>query len=131
MLKSQKTISSGRAGLLALTLASSMLLGACASTPPPPTDALQAAELAINRAEEAQSATAAPLEMKRAREKLTAARAAVNSEDPIKARRLAEQARADAEFAQAKAEEAGAAEINTELERSIRLLQEESTRPRI
>lgn len=124
-----KTASSrALAGLATPMLVASLLaLAACASTPPP-TDALNGAESAIKRAEEARVADYASPELKSAREKLTAAREAANREDMKLAARLAEQARSDAEVATAKAEAMKAKASITEIKKSNDALQQESQR---
>ena len=69
-------------------------------------DPSDAAQLAIENAEQDRVADHAPAELRDAREDLAAARSAVQDEDMVLARRLAEQSRANAELASAKAEEA-------------------------
>ncbi len=76
-------------------------LGACAGTPPP-TDAVSAADLALQQAETAQAATYAPGDLLRAREQLNNAKAEMRSENYAQARRLAEQSAADSQLAIAK-----------------------------
>lgn len=116
---------STRASVL-LAIGTCMFLGACASTPQPPNDAIRQAEDAINRAEEARVADYASVNLRTAREKLVQARdlsqAAVSNKDEkaaIKARRLAEQSRSDAELATIKAQEARAKSVNDEIQRNI------------
>jgi hypothetical protein len=106
---------------------SGVLLTAC-STPQAPNEALQAAELAIATAEQARVADYASPELGLARDKLTAAREAVIKEEMVSAARLAEQARADAELASAKAEAAKAHEVNDELGKNINTLEQELQR---
>jgi len=110
-----------------LGAASLLALAACASTPPP-TDALTGAEAAIKRAEEARVADYASPELTSAREKLTAARDAVNREDMVLAARLAEQARVDAEVATAKADAAKATANIAEMQKANQALQQEAIR---
>lgn len=119
------------AGLAPALLGSVVLLG-CASNPTPPSDALAAAETAILRAEEAGAAASAPLELRTAREHLTAAQAAARGEedeDMTQARLLAEKARADAEVAAARAEAARAQQANDEIQDGIDALRGEAMRP--
>jgi hypothetical protein len=116
-----------RLSLAPLLIASFMLAG-CASTPTAPTAALQAAELSIKSAERDRVAEYAAPELSEAREKLTAAHAAVGQKQMIQALRLAEQARADAELASAKAEVAKATVVNDEMQKSIDVLQQEMQR---
>lgn len=104
------------------------VLAGCASSPKAPTEALQAAELAIATAEQARVADYAAPALGEARDKLTAARVAVAEEKMVKAARLAEQSKADAELATAKAQAAKAQEVNEELGNSIDTLQQELQR---
>lgn len=113
---------------LATALTGVLLLAACASAPVPPTEALQAAELAIANAEQARVADYASPELGQARDKLTAARAAVQKEEMVEARRLAEQSRADAELATAKAGALKAKAVNDEMLKSTESLKQEMQR---
>jgi hypothetical protein len=105
-----------------------MFLAGCASTPKAPTQALQAAELAIANAEQARVADYASLELTDARKNLTAARSAVQREEMVLAKRLADQSRVNAELATAKAEEAKAKEVNEEMQKSTDALKQEMQR---
>lgn len=115
--------------LLPAILASVLLLGACASTPAP-NEALQAAELAITNAERARVADYAAPELGIARDKLAAARAAVNEENMVLAERLAEQSRVGAELAIAKAEVGKTQAVNDEMKKSTDVMQQEMQRNR-
>lgn len=108
------------AGLLAL--------GACATAPQPPNQALQAAELAIANADQARVADTASPELTQARAKLTAARDAVHQEQMVLAERLAEESRADAELASANFELAKALAVNEDMQKSIVDLKQEMQR---
>ena len=114
--------------LKAAGLAVFFSLAACASTPPPPTDALNAAERSVKVAQEAGVADYASPELKSAREKLVLARAAVAREDMTAAAVLAEQARLDAELATAKTESAKAKAVNSELLKGNETLRQEMNR---
>lgn len=111
-----------------LTIAGLLTLGACASAPQPPAQHVQAAELAITNAEQAQVADYASLELNQAREKLLAARNAVQQEDMVLAQRLADESRVKAELASAKAEMIKAKAVNDEMQESIDTLKQEMTR---
>jgi len=111
-----------------VTAASLLTLVACASTPPHPTAALQAAEQAITSAEQARVADFASPELTEARTKLTAARAADQQQQMVVAQRLAEQARADAELAFAKAGAIKAMKVNEEMQQSNDSLNQEMMR---
>jgi len=103
-------------------------LGACASTPPAPTEALQAAEMAITDADRTRVADYASPELSEARSKLTAARDAVHNEKMVLAQRLAEESRANAELASAKTEAAKAHSVNVDMQKSIDTLKQEMQR---
>jgi len=105
-----------------------LALAACASTPVPPSEQLQAAQLAINGAEQERATDFAPLDMKRAHDKLGAANAAVVEEDMALALWLADEARVSAELASAKASAAKARAVNDEMQHSIETLQQELNR---
>lgn len=113
---------------MAPAFAALLLLGGCASTPQPPTSALQAAEQAIASAEKARVADYALVELSAARDKLSAARSAVQEEKMVLARRLAQQARADAELASARAEVAKARVVNEQMQQGTDTLKLEMQR---
>jgi predicted S18 family serine protease len=113
---------------LVVAAAGLFTLAACASTPPAPTHALQAAETAITNAEQARVADYASIELNEARENLAAARKAVQDEDMARAERLAEQARVNAELASANARLTRARAINEEMQTSIDVLKQEMQR---
>jgi hypothetical protein len=96
--------------------------------PQPPTEALHAAEVAITNAEQARVADYASPELAEARTKLVAARDAVTHEDMLRAQRLAEQSRADAELASAKSEAVKAKAVNDEMKKSTDTLKQEMQR---
>lgn len=110
------------------SVATLLLLPACASKPVPPNQALQAAELAVASADQARAADYASLELRNAREKLAAARAAAQEEKMVNAKRLAEQAKVDAELAKVKTEAAKAQRVNEELKQSIDDMKQEMQR---
>ncbi|MEO8314251.1 MAG: DUF4398 domain-containing protein [Pseudomonadota bacterium] len=108
------------AGLLAL--------GACASTPPAPTESLVAARSAVVNAEKAGAGQYAAMELGEAREKLAAADAAVVQKSMPNALRLAEQAHAEADLATARTGEAKAIAVNDEMKQGNKALVEELQR---
>lgn len=123
-----RTMNQPRALLLAAVV---LALGACASAPPAPVDAIQAAEIAISNADKENAAEFAPLEMRSAREKLAAARVAPTDDDSAaNSRRLADEARADAELATARAAAAKASAVNEDLKKSNQTLRQETQRAR-
>lgn len=109
-------------------IATALVLSACASAPLPPTQALQAAEVAIANAEKARVADYASLELSQARDKLASARTAVQQEQMVTALYLAEQSRVDAELAAAKAEVVKAKTVNDEMKKSLESLKQEMQR---
>ena len=113
---------------LAPAFAALLLLGGCASTPQSPTSDLQAAEQAIASAERARVADYASVELSIARDKLAAARSAVQEEKMAHAQHLAQQARADAELASALAEVAKARVINEQMQKGTDTLKQEMQR---
>ncbi|MBK3802117.1 DUF4398 domain-containing protein [Azospirillum brasilense] len=92
----------------ATILSASLGLVACAGSVPPPTAQLGASAQAIQQAERAGALEHAPAEFQSAREKLAAADAAMREDERTKARRLAEQAQADAELATVRSQRATA-----------------------
>jgi hypothetical protein len=115
--------------LLKLTLGAVLLsLAACASTPMPPTQELQAAESAITNAEQARVADYASQDLNQAREKLAAANIAVQKREMIQARQLADESRVSAELATAKASMTKAQQVNEEMQKSITTLKQEMQR---
>jgi hypothetical protein len=104
-----------------------LALVACASTPPP-TAQITAAETAIAHAEQARVADYASPELGEARDKLTAARAAVTNDEMSTAQRLAEQAKLSADLAEAKASVAKAQAVNDEMLKSTSVIKQELQR---
>jgi len=102
-------------------------LGACASVPPPESQ-MGKADLALRKAEQADAAHFAPLEMRTARTKLEAARVAMREEDNLEARRLAEQAKLDATLAEATAQAAQRQEATDTIRADIEALRVEAER---
>jgi Domain of unknown function (DUF4398) len=112
---------------MAAGLAGALVLGACASMPPP-TSRLQAAHQAIAGAEQAEAGHYAPGELAEARAKLASADAAVAAQKMMMAARLAEESRAEAELATSKSSEVKAEAVNDEMRRSTGILIEEMQR---
>lgn len=112
----------------AVPAVSLLLLGACASTPPPPTQTLTDARLAIANAEQADARQYAGAELDEARRQLSMAERAVGTERMIEADRYARQSQVAAELATARTGSAKALEINHEMRRSTEALLEEMRR---
>jgi len=104
----------------------------CASVSRAPSDAFQAADIAITNADKEQASDFAPNELNSARSKIAAAKAAVEKnpreDDIVRARRLAEQAQGDAEFASARARDGRAQSVNAELKKNNDTLRQELQR---
>jgi uncharacterized protein DUF4398 len=112
---------------MAIGLTGALVLGACA-TMPPPTSSLQAARQAIAGAEQAEAGRYAPGELSEARAKLASADTAVSTQRMTMAARLAEESRAEAELAASKSSEVKARAVNDEMRRSTRILIDEMQR---
>jgi hypothetical protein len=104
-----------------------LILGACASTPPP-TSSLQGARDAIANAERAEAGRYAAGELAEARTKLASADTAVSEQKMMMAERFADESRVEAEFASAKTADVKAAAVNDEMTRSNGTLLEEMQR---
>lgn len=100
---------------------------ACASTPVP-VDKMALAKSSIDRAEQAQAAQFAQVELNSARNKFAAAQAAANSKDGEVASRLADQAEADAQLAEATARAKQQEQLVSEMDASLRDLRNEALR---
>ena len=100
------------------------VFSACSSTKPP-TQKLVQTETAITQAEQVGAEEYAPLQIREARKKLEKARDLVNDEKYEEAKRMADRAMVDAEYAQVKTLSSKAQRAVYELQESIRALQEE------
>jgi septal ring factor EnvC (AmiA/AmiB activator) len=100
---------------------------ACASAPMP-VDKLAVAQTAVQRAEQAQAAQFAQVELATARNKLTAAQAAADKRDAEMAARLADQADVDAQLAEATARAKQQEQLVTEMDKSLQDLRNEALR---
>ncbi|HEX4911817.1 MAG TPA: DUF4398 domain-containing protein [Permianibacter sp.] len=105
-----------------------LVLMACASKPQPPLAAMQAAERAIVVAERAQVQGHQSADLSEARSKLGRSRSAVQQENMVLARWLADEATVSADLATARAEHVKAQAINADMQRSIDALREETQR---
>lgn len=112
----------------AIAVVAAISLNACAMSAPPPTQELQAAEAAIATAEQERVGDHAGPELNAAREKLTAARSAVQAEDMVLAAYLATESRADAQLASARTAMLKNQAINVEMQQSIDTLKQEMQR---
>jgi hypothetical protein len=111
----------------AVSLTGLLILGACASTPPP-TSSLQGAREAIANAERVEAGRYASGELAEARTKLASADTAVSEQRMPMAERLANESRVEAELASAKTADVKATAVNDEMKRSNGTLVEEMQR---
>jgi septal ring factor EnvC (AmiA/AmiB activator) len=100
---------------------------ACASTPMP-VDKLAVAKSAVERAEQAQAAQFAQVELTSARNKLAAAQAAADKRDADVAARMADQAEVDAQLAEFTARAKQQEQLVSEMDASLRDLRNEALR---
>jgi hypothetical protein len=100
----------------------------CSAARPPVAQVAQA-ELAVSQAAQSKVPVYAPADLQGAREKMTGAQQALAADHYEEARRLAEQAVVDAQFAQSKANAADAQKDVDELRKTIDTLRNEATRP--
>lgn len=102
-----------------------LLLAACASTPVP-REEMALADASVSRVSASPSVlAAAPLALQSAKDKLQRARQALEKGNNLEARRLAEEARADAHLADARSAEARSAESLKEVQDGIDALESE------
>jgi hypothetical protein len=112
-----------------IVLPALLLFAAAAfASAPPPTMNLQAAQQAIANAERVDAASLAAVELGDARAKLSAAEKAVAEKQMVIGAQFADQARADAELAAARAGATKANTVNAEIKRSTATLIEEMQR---
>ena len=110
------------------TIAAVLGLSACASNKTPATADVAVSRAAVANATSAGAADLAPAEMQSARDKLMRANQALAAKDYKTAQDLANQASADAQLAQSKANSAKSTTAADELQQSIRTLREELNR---
>jgi septal ring factor EnvC (AmiA/AmiB activator) len=100
---------------------------ACASAPMP-VEKLAVAKSSIERAEQAQAAQFAQVELNAARNKFAAAQAAADKRDAEVASRLADQADVDAQLAESTARAKQQEQLVSEMDASLRDLRNETLR---
>ena len=100
---------------------------ACAATPMP-VEKLAVAKSSIERAEQAQAAQFAQIELTSARNKYAVARAAADKNDAKVAARMADQADIDAQLAESTARARQQEQLATEMDASLRDLRTETLR---
>ncbi|WP_334181150.1 DUF4398 domain-containing protein [Methylobacter sp.] len=107
-------------------LTSLLFLAGCGSAPPK--DALSQAETTIQNAERSGASQYEPELLSSARTKLNRANEKVKDDENDEARRMAEEATAEATLAAAKAEAAKEAQQADEMKKAIEALKQESSR---
>lgn len=105
-----------------------LVAGSAFARPPVPTANIQAAQLAIANAERVDAAKHAGVELGEARGKLAAAQSAVQEKKMVVAQQYADEARAEAELAAAKAGAVKALAANEDIKRGTATLVEEMQR---
>ena len=100
---------------------------ACASAPMP-SDKLAVAKTAVERAEQAQAAQFAQVELTTARNKLAAAQAAADKHDADMAARMADQAEVDAQLAEFTARARQQEQLVNQMDAGLRDLKNEAQR---
>jgi hypothetical protein len=103
-------------------------LAGCAVQAPAPEKQVTLATQSIAQAESSGAVEFAPVELKAARDKLSQAKVAMDKEENLKAKRLADEAMVDANLAEAKARSAKSQKVVEELKESINVLREEMNR---
>jgi hypothetical protein len=108
----------------ASVVAASVLLVSCAGQPPKET--VSQAELAVFEASQTNAPRLAPLDLRKAQDHLDQAKQAMQNKDYTQARRLAENAVAEATLAEAKSDAKNSQTTLAELRKSLDALREET-----
>lgn len=119
--------SSGLSKGAGLCTALALIAAGCATTPIP-NEQLAVAKASVQRAEQAGAPELAPVEMAAARDKLARAESAAANHDAAPATRLADQANADAQLAEAAAQEKRSRKAAMEADANLQALRQESQR---
>jgi len=127
MIKTQPSV---RYGFEAACACLILALAGCATTVPPPTEQMAVSRAAVNDAFSAGSAEYAPAALATAQDKLARASAAMEAADYPSAQMWAEEAEVDARVAATTARSAKAQRAVSEVNESIRVLQDEINRAR-
>lgn len=123
----RREIGSVTLSLIFITAVGAVAINGC-SVRSQPAAILSQAEVAVWEASESRAPQHAPLELRKAREKLEGAKQALKSENYESARRLAEQALVDAQLAKAKADSQFARQNAEELQKTLDALRIEAER---
>ncbi len=105
-----------------------LIMAGCASKGVAPVESITSAELVLKEAQGSSATIYAPLELKLAEDKLNAAKAAVEKEEFIEAKRLADEALMDARLAEAKSLSEKAKKQTQEMRDSVEMLRREIER---
>ncbi len=105
-----------------------VVMAGCATQVPAPEKQVTLATQSIAQAESSGAVEFAPVELKSARDKLSQAKIAMDKEENLKAKLLADEAMVDANLAEAKARSAKAQKVVEEFKESINVLREEMNR---
>lgn len=105
-----------------------MVMVGCATQKVSYIESITSADLSVKAAENNNAALYAPMELKLARDKVDAAKEAVEKEEFVKAKRLADEAIMDAKLAEAKAASEKTKKITQEMRDSIETLRREIDR---
>jgi hypothetical protein len=103
-------------------------LAACASTPPPPTEAMTRAETSVEQADRAGARRYDPGTLDSSKDKMAASRIAAEKGDKPAAKQYAEQAELDADLAAATARSADAKKAADEVKAGTETLRAEIAR---
>ncbi len=114
--------------LMLTALLPALLLGACASSPPVPSEQMALSTAALSSAVAAGAPELAPAEMAMARDKMGRANAAIAAKDNAVATQLLQQAALDAQLAEAKTEALKARKASDAVREANRALREEMAR---
>ncbi|MDR3390792.1 MAG: DUF4398 domain-containing protein [Sulfuriferula sp.] len=112
---------------IGITAAAAMFVAGCASTPAP-TEQMALSKAAIDNANSAGSNEFAPLQLKSATDKMTAAERAMADKDYMLAKQLAEQAQVDAQLAAETAKSAKAKKAADAVKEDSSVLRQEINR---
>jgi outer membrane murein-binding lipoprotein Lpp len=119
-------INNSRTLLLTLAIGGSLALAGCAGNPP--TEQLASASAVIKSAEAAGGPEYAPADMKAAQDKMTQAQLLLQDQEYEQARRLIEQAEADARVAERRALAAKAQRNLDDAQQGVQQIREEGSR---
>lgn len=119
----------GMAAIMALSVLVCFFFAAGCASEGKPTAKISNADVAIQDAREANAINYSPLELKLAEDKLSQARAAADKDNNREARRLADEAFADAKTAEAQARSEKARQTAQQMRESVAALQRELSMP--